>query len=243
MKFVLFLEGATEAKGVPGFINRWLGQFFAVGVGVQADTFEGWSDLRDSAPKKAARYLTDARSSDTIAVVSLLDLYGPTFYPDDKVSVGERYVWGTAYMQERVRQHFQSRGLRDDLALRYRHFFAVHETEAWFLAQPTLFPDQIRQVLEKQPKAPEAVNFQTPPGKLLEQQYLQKMKRRYGKTTNALNFFPRLDTETVVSRYPYLKAMLHDIEKNGPECRGAAAGGLAPGGGHRSRPRCLSRRV
>lgn len=213
MKFILFLEGATEEKGVPGFINRWLGQFFAVGVGVQPDTFEGWSDLHDSTPKKAARYLTDARSSDVIAVVSLLDLYGPTFYPADQGSVAERYAWGVEYMEERVRQHFRSRGLRDDLAAKYRHFFAVHETEAWFLAQPTLFPNEIRQIVEKQPKAPEAVNFQTPPGKLLEQQYLQKLKRRYGKTTNARNFFPRLDTETVVSRCLYLKAMLHDLRQ------------------------------
>jgi hypothetical protein len=213
MKFILFLEGATEEKGVPGFINRWLSQFFAVGVGVQADTFEGWSDLHDSAPKKAARYLTDARSSEVIAVISLLDLYGPTFYPADKASVSERYAWGVEYMEDHVRQRFRGRGLPDDLALRYRHFFAVHETEAWFLAQPALFPDQIRQVLEKQPKAPEAVNFQAPPGKLLEQQYLQKLKRRYSKTTNARNFFPRLDTETIVNHCPYLKAMLHDLRQ------------------------------
>ena len=166
MKFILFLEGATEEKGVPGFINRWLNQFFTVGVGVQPDTFEGWPDLHDSAPKKAARYLTDARSLDVIAVVSLLDLYGPTFYPPDKVSVSERYA---------------------------------------------LFPDEIRQFLEKQPKAPETVNFQTPPGKLLEQQYIQKLKRRYSKTTNARNFLPRLDTEAVVSRCPYLKAMLYEL--------------------------------
>ena len=213
MKFILLLEGATEEKGVPGFINRWLNQFFAVGVGVQPDTFEGWPDLHDSAPKKAARYLTDARSPDVIAVVSLLDLYGPTFYPPDKATVSERHAWGSEYMQGRVRQHFRQKGLSDDLAAKYRHFFAVHETEAWFLAQPSLFPDEIRQFLEKQPKAPEAVNFQTPPGKLLEQQYLQKLKVRYPKTTKARNFFPRLDTETVVSRCPYLKAMLHELRR------------------------------
>lgn len=211
MKFILLLEGSTEAKGVHTFINRWLNQFFAVGVGVQPDTFEGWPDLHDSAPKKAARYLTDARSSGIIAVVSLLDLYGPTFYPADKVTVSERHTWGTGYMEGRIRQHFRDKGLGEDLAAKYRHFFAVHETEAWFLAQPTLFPDEVRQFLEKQPKAPEAVNFQTPPGKLLEQQYMQKLKVRYPKTTKALNFFPRLDAETVISRCPYLKAMLHEL--------------------------------
>ena len=116
MKFILLLEGATEEKGVPGFINRWLNQFFADGVGVQPDTFEGWPDLRDSAPKKAARYLTDARSPDVIAVVSLLDLYGPTFYPPDKATVSERHAWGTEYMEGRVREHFRQKGLSDDLA-------------------------------------------------------------------------------------------------------------------------------
>jgi len=47
----------------------------------------------------------------------------------------------------------------------------------------------------------------------LEQQYIQKLKRRYSKTTNARNFFPRLDTEVVVSRCPYLKAMLHALRQ------------------------------
>lgn len=183
------------------------------GVGVQPDTFEGWPDLHDSAPKKAARYLTDSRSSDVIAVVSLLDLYGPTFYPPDKASVSEKHAWGTEYMEGRVRQHFRHKGLPDDLAAKYRHFFAVHETEAWFLAQPALFPNDIRQALERQAKPPETVNFLTPPGKLLEQQYIQKLKRRYSKTTNARNFFPRLDTEVVVSRCPYLKAMLHALRQ------------------------------
>ena len=213
MKFILLLEGITEAKGVHMFINRWLNQFFAVGVGVQPDTFEGWPDLHDSAPKKAARYLTDVRGADVIAVVSLLDLYGPTFYPADMLTVSEKHAWGTEYMEGRVQQHFRDKRLSDGLAAKYRHFFAVHETEAWFLAQPTLFPDEIRQFLEKQPKAPETVNFQTPPGRLLEQQYLQKQKRRYSKTINARNFFPRLDTETVVSRCPYLKAMLYELRK------------------------------
>ncbi len=211
MKFILFLEGETEEKGVQDFLNRWLKQYFTVGVGVQPDTFSGWPDLHDSAPKKAARYLTGARSLDVIAVVSLLDLYGPTFYPPDKSSVAERYAWGREYMEERVRQHFRRQGLPDSLAQKYRHFFAVHETEAWFLAQPDLFPAEIRLVLEKLPKAPEAVNFTTSPAKLLEQQYIQKLKRRYSKTTNAKNFFPQLDAETVAHRCPYLLAMLHDL--------------------------------
>ncbi len=213
MKFILFLEGETEEKGVPGFINKWLNQYFAEGVGVQPDTFEGWPDLHDSAPKKAARYLTDAHYSDVIAVVSLLDLYGPTFYPADQTTVAERYAWGKDYMEERVRQHFRQRGLPDNLAEKYRHFFAVHETEAWFLAQPSLFPNGIRQVVEKLPKAPETVNFTTPPAKLLKLHYLQKLKRDYGKTTNARNFFLRLDTEAVPSRCPYLQSMLHDLRR------------------------------
>lgn len=231
MKFLLLLEGQTEEKGVPDFLRRWLARHFTVGVGVQPDTSEGWADLRDSTPKKAARYLSGARASDIIAVVSLLDLYGPTFYPPDTVTVAERHAWGTEYMEQRVRDHFQQQKLPDGLALRYRHFFAVHETEAWFLAQPSLFKDAaLRQFLERQTKPPETVNFTTPPGRLLERQYLQKLKRRYSKTTNARNFFPQMDAEAVAARCPYLAAMLHELR------RLALVAGVPPQGDWHQRP-------
>ena len=212
MKFILLVEGETEDLGVPGFLNRWLNKQFDEGsrIGIQAVRFEGWAELRDEAPNRAKKYLTDPHYADVIAVVSLLDLYGPTFYPADKSSVKERYSWGRKYMENRVREYFKEEHLPEDLYLKYHHFFAVHETEAWLLTRPDLFRQEVREALGKQ-KPPEQINFNTPPGKLLHKLYLEKLKRKYVKTTNARNIFPKLDGEAVADKCPYLREMLHEL--------------------------------
>ena len=225
MKFIIFVEGETEDKGVAGFINRWLSTQFAPGsaVGVDCVKFEGWADLRDGAPKRARLYLTDPAYRDVIAVVSLLDLYGPTFYPAEKTSVRDRYSWGCSYMQERVRQHFESFGLPLELSEKYHHFFAVHETEAWLVTRPELFAKEVQAKLKKQ-GPPEEINFNTPPGKLLEELYMKNVKRKYVKTTSGRNIFPRLDPAQVAEQCPYLREMLHKLRELARDAGAAPAG-------------------
>lgn len=43
---------------------------------------------------------------------------------------------------------------------KFKMFFAVHETEAWLLSQPELFPQKVRGRIEKHRARPEAVNLQ-----------------------------------------------------------------------------------
>ena len=50
--------------------------------------------VKDS-PTKANLYLSQ---DDVIAVVALLDLYGPTIYPNDKNTAAKKYTW--------AKQHF-----------------------------------------------------------------------------------------------------------------------------------------
>jgi len=228
MKFILFVEGETEDLGLSAFINRWLGEQFERDsrVGVQVKAFEGWSELRDNAPKHTKEYLTKPAYADVIAVISLIDLYGPTFYPADITSVKERYEWGRAYMEKRVRDYFAKEGLPEALALKYHHFFAVHETEAWLLTRPDLFHKDVRDALKKQ-KPPEQVNFNTPPGKLLEKLYMQQVKRAYSKTVTARNIFPKLDAQATADKCPYLKEMLLELRRLALEAGAKPAGDWA----------------
>ena len=54
MKFVLFVEGHTEKKVVPGFLKSWLDPKLSQPVGIKNVRFEGWHDYVDGIAKKVA---------------------------------------------------------------------------------------------------------------------------------------------------------------------------------------------
>jgi hypothetical protein len=137
MNFVLFVEGHTEKKALPTFLKKWLDPQLAQPVGMKIVRFEGWQELVKDTPKKAMLHLTGPKKNDIIAVIALLDLYGPTFYPDDKKTAQERYAWSKENLEKKVNHP------------KFRQFFAVHETEAWLLSNPNLFPADVQKALPK----------------------------------------------------------------------------------------------
>ncbi len=196
MKFVLFVEGKTEQKAIPAFLKRWLDPRLTQAVGVRPVKFEGWAQLVKDAPTKAGIYL---RSPDVIAGISLLDLYGPTIYPDHVTTADERLAWAKREIERDV-------GLAD-----FAQFFAVHEVEAWLLSDPTLFPTAVRNGFPSAVNAPETVNFNAPPGKLLDDLYTRATRRRYKKVAYGKDLFSRLDPNEAYSKCPNLKAMLDEM--------------------------------
>jgi hypothetical protein len=149
---------------------------------------------------KAKAYLEGPKQAEIIAVVGLLDLYGPDFYPNASTSAKDRYDWGVAHFEKEV-------GLE-----RFCMFFAVHEFEAWLLSQPEIFPKEVKNVLPGAATAqPEKVNFNEPPAKLLDRIYKQATKKNYKKTTYGKQLFAKLDPAVAVQKCPYLKAMLEKL--------------------------------
>ena len=73
------MEGYTEKKALSDFLKRWIDPKLDQRVGLKVVRFEGWPKLIKDSPKKARLYLEE---NDVIAVFALLDLYGPTIYPD-----------------------------------------------------------------------------------------------------------------------------------------------------------------
>jgi hypothetical protein len=199
MRFILFCEGQTERLMSP-FIKRWLDSKLTQKVRVHPVRFNGWRQMVDDVCVKADLWLNGNGSQDVIAVISLLDLYGPTIYPKNLTTSGERYDWLTKHMEGRCRQ------------TRFRHYCAVHETEAWLLSQPSLFPHDVRPFIEKI-REPEKVNNDKPPSKLLNELYLAKTGKKYKKTVNGQDLFSKLDPELATQKCPHLKAMLdHMVE-------------------------------
>jgi hypothetical protein len=196
MKFVLFCEGDTEQRSLPAFLRRWLDSQFRDRVGVQPVRFSGWQDLVKSAPKKASMHLA---KGDVIAVIALLDLYGPTFYPADIKTAEERLVWAKKHVEDRV----------DDR--RFRQYFAVHEVEAWLLSQPDLLPQAVSKKLPGKVKEPESINFTEPPSYLLDRLYNEATGKSYKKVVNGTELFGKLDPAVVRAKCPTFRQMADDL--------------------------------
>lgn len=198
MKFVLFVEGYTE-KCLPAFLKRWLDPKLKNSVRIAVVRFEGWSDLWRRSAKKAKMYL-DNPNSDVIAVISLLDLYGPEF-PSGKITVDERIQWATDELEKKVDRQM------------FKQFFAVHEIEAWLLSQPDHFPNIITKNFSGIVNNPENINFNNPPSKMLNNLYFKNLRKGYKKTVYGSNLFNKLDPIKAYEKCPNLKLMLDEMLK------------------------------
>jgi len=199
VKFILFVEGYTEKKALPAFLKRWLDPQLQQSVGMQTVRFEGWAELRKDVCKKAHLYLNGPGREDILAVIGLLDLYGPTFYPGHLVNAEDRNRWAKKDIEDEVNHP------------RFRQFFLVHEVEAWLLSQPELFPSEVRRAFPGKIAQPESVNFQQPPSGLLQKLFKEKLKQTYKKVTHGKNLFDKLDPSVAYNKCPNLKELLDEM--------------------------------
>lgn len=196
MKFILFVEGHTENKALPEFLKKWLDAKSAKPIGIKTVRFDGWAELVKDAPTKARMHLNGPQKDKIIAVISLLDIYGPTFYPPHLTVCEERYDWAKKDIEKKVDQP------------KFFQFFAVHEVEAWLLSEPKIFPLEIQKAFPNKIDHPETVNFDEPPAKLLERLYSSHVKRSYKKVVNGKELFGKLDPDVAYRKCPKLKELL-----------------------------------
>lgn len=199
MKIVLFIEGHTEKKALPAFFKRWLDPRLKTPIGIKPVRFEGWKNYDDEIATKVRLNMSGRTGSDVVGAVGLIDLYGPTFYPAHLASVDARYEWAKAHLERKVDHP------------RFRQHFAVHETEAWLLSEPTLLDKAVRTALPGRAAQPEVVNFNEPPAKLLDRLYSEKLGRRYKKVTDGALLFERLSPDAACAKCPSLKRLLDDM--------------------------------
>jgi len=166
MKFVVLVEGLMEQMAVHKFLKKWLDLRLDRPVRVKARLLKGKDHFRKKYAKFAHDLFGASDGKDIVGVVGLLDLYGPTWYPHRLKTSEERRAWAIREMETEVGNP------------RFRQFFAVHETEAWLLSDPSLFPEPMRTAVAKTSGKPETVNFTTPPSAVLNGLY--KKHTRYG---------------------------------------------------------------
>ncbi len=199
MRFVMFVEGRTERKAVPQFIARWLNEKLGQSVKIEAVSFDGSGGFVKDAPKRARMFIEEEDSGDLVAVIGLLDLYGLPDRCMTQGSVDTRYYTARDTIESEVDQG------------RFHQFFAVHETEAWLLAQPALFPAPVHDKIEALARPPEEIDFEQPPSKRLVQFYGMTLHKRYKKAVDGPLLFADLDPTEAVAKCPYLKRMLEKI--------------------------------
>jgi hypothetical protein len=199
MKIALFVEGDTEKAVLAEFLKKWLDPRLPRPVGFKIVGFKGLNHYYSEIEARVRLNLSDRLAPDIVAAIGLLDLYGPTFYPKDKASIGERYTWAKEHLERKVGQP------------QFRQHFAVHEIEAWLLADPEVLPRELRKSLPKKCAQPESVNFDEPPAKLLGRLYREKLGWEYKKMSHGANLFQKLSPERAYEKCPYLKAMLDDM--------------------------------
>ena len=200
MKFVLFVEGDTEKDVLPGLLKRCIDPELRQSVGIQPVNFHGWANLWRDAPQKAKFYLQGAaHATDIIAVISVMDLYGPTFFPQECDTAKKRLAWAKSKMEKEVGHG------------RFRHYFAVHELEAWLLSQSSIFPKEVQKDIEAVSSAPEEVNFVQPPKKRLDAIYEHRLKRGYQPRIDGAKLFRAMEPSAVRSKCPLFSEMIDEM--------------------------------
>jgi len=183
VRVLLYVEGDTEEAALPDFFGRWLvGK--GTGLEIKAVNFKGVGGYLREFSKRAKR---DLRGTYTQGIIGLIDLFGSRLsFPTGSAS--EKYSWAKNELEQKVGDQ------------RFRQHFAVHETEARLLSGENLFPQPIDARLPKTP--PEGINFQHPPGMLLQNLYSTHLDRNYGKVIDGTELFQKLDpmSPTIAAR-------------------------------------------
>ena len=192
MKLAIFVEGQTEYC-LREFLSRWLEQQKIRGIGINLRPFKGAGDYLDGIERSAKLAL---QTPGVLAAIGIVDFYGSTLkYPDGPVAT--QYQWAKQQLERKVNHP------------NFRQHFAVHETEAWLLSDPTVFPVEIRGDLPKAP--PESVNHQNPPGRRLKNLYQRRLGRKYKKPIEGASLFRNLDPEIAYQRCLQLRLLLDDV--------------------------------
>jgi hypothetical protein len=176
------------------FIKRWLDARLPQPVSIPPVPFRGAQDYLDHFADRVRLALGDNKID---GAIGLIDFYGSGLnYRGD--TINEQYLWAKQHLESRVND------------ARFIQHFAVQETEAWLLSDPSIFPSLIAAELPRSHN-PETINSSHPPASRLRDLYYRKLRKKYKKPIEGLSLFAKLDPNVAYARCPHLKLLLDDI--------------------------------
>jgi hypothetical protein len=194
VKVILYVEGDTEKEVLPQFLRRWVDPRLKDNVGLAPVNLDGVSNYLKEFANRAQ---LDLGAAGVLGCIGIIDLYGSGLpYPNGTIEA--KYEWAKNELERQVGHP------------RFRQHFAVHETEAWLISDPQIFPRDIASHVPKTP-TPERINFHDPPSHRLKDLYWQNLGKKYRKPIEGSRLFQKLDPEVACARCPHLKLLLEDI--------------------------------
>jgi uncharacterized protein DUF4276 len=193
VRIILFVEGETELY-LPAFLARWLDARLTQRIEIKPVNLNGVGNyLRHF----AARSRLALAQPGILAAVGLIDFYGSGLsYPGGTIL--RKYAWAKQQLEGQVSHE------------RFRQHFVVHDTEAWLLADPSIFPAALVSHVPRKPP-PEKVDSHTPPSHRLKYLYHRKLGKKYHKPVDGRKLFGKLDPEIAYARCPHLKLFLDEL--------------------------------
>lgn len=202
-RVIVLCEGETEEIALREFVRR---QWNSEGLGLVGLETRNLHGHLTKAGLFAKGYLDDPT---VLAVFTLIDLQGMTLVehaPNDDVQTKVMRVQD--WLHDEV-QHPRSQDFHPHVA--------VHETEAWILAEGSALARRLRcTTIHPDPQA-ELKNFQRPPSERINDLFRQhrhgQAKRGYQKIEDGTPLFKALPFEPVYSSCPYFRAFYDGLKQ------------------------------
>lgn len=197
MRVRFYCEGRTE-RGIRDLFTPKLRER---GLGLDVRSFNGNGELL----RKIGTVTRNALEQGVRAVFCLIDLYKvPAPIPSGLRTVSERTEWLRAYIKQKVDRSYHDR---------FFAHIAVHEVEAWMLADeeplvrrlgcPTLGPWP----------HPEEVNDQCPPSSVINDLFRRHHPRKVGyhKVKDGIPLLRELDCEKISQKCRFFRNLMEDL--------------------------------
>lgn len=199
-RIVILCEGDTEEIAINHFVRR---QWEVAGlseIGLDPINLDG---KLENVAKYARRYLQDPN---IIAVFTLVDLYGmgrvQHKLDDDLVQKAQNVK---AWFSEKLED------LPAEMSHRFHPHVAVHEIEAWLLADGQCLAKRLKSKAIKPDPHAETRNFEKPPSQRLKNLFKKHGRSNYYKLKDGTPLFKDVNFDAVYASCLYFKAFYDDL--------------------------------
>jgi hypothetical protein len=203
-RIVLLCEGESEEIAAKYFLRRQLEAVGLKAVGLHPINLNA----------KIEDIFTNTRrfrkDRDVVAVFTLVDLYGFNRVAfQAHATVGQKVEAARAWLRE---------GASDVDPGFFHPHLAVHDLEAWLLAEGAALAERLHHRIAPHPRA-EELDFERPPGKLVDDLFQKHRKEAYRKTIDGPPLYKSLAFDLVYQSCLYFREFYDDLQSTAKAAR------------------------